>query len=419
MTDKKAKVAVLGIGYSKISRGNSTQSLGADAVEACRAAISDAGIGVEEVDGITTYKYRPDYYGGSTAAPDESVDGVLVASPQYIWKHLGFPNLRWGEWNDKFVGSSLIEAHNAIAGGACRYALVWRACGFEQGIRYGNIDPDRVTGNDEFTLPYGAYGGPPLLALLAQRYFDGYGATRAHMATFISMTRKNALLSGRGYWAENRPEQLSVADYMAARMISSPLCLYDCDIPVQGCAAYLLGPAEAAQDVPHGSAFIKGFAQGYLGPGGVQTFLHSGGRARPPLDDGYAWEPNLELGRRIASNLWAATGLTPKDISTANLYDGFSIIAWSWLEGLGFCGEGEAFEFVQDGRVEIGGELPINTSGGNLGEGRMHGAPHVSEAIYQAMGRAGERQVKDARYTLAAPDRLAVGQAIVFSSEPD
>ena len=348
MPEVAARVAVLGIGYSGITRGNETQSLGDDAILAANRAISDAGLQSADIDGLTTYKYRPDGH-GRNMVPDESIDGSLVVSPQYLWRRMRFPNLRWGEWNDKFVGSSMIEAHNAVA-------------------------------------------------------------------TFVSGLRAHNLLSGRGFWAENKPVELSTEEYLSARMIAEPFGLYDCDMPVQGCVAYVLGPAQAAQDLDHGAAFIKGFAQSYAGAGGSSTFLHLGGA---PGTEGFSLEYNQEAGRRLAANLWAATGLSPSDIDTANLYDGFGILAWTWLEGLGFCKEGEAFEFVQHGRVRVGGQLPLNTSGGNLGEGRLAGAPHVSEAIYQAMGRAGRCQVPDVRYTLAATDRLAVGQAIVFGSQAE
>ncbi len=413
MPEITARVAVLGIGYSSITRGNETQSLGDDAVLACTRAISDAGLESTDIDGLTTYKYRPDGH-GRNMVPDESIDGSLVVSPQYLWRRMKFPNLRWGEWNDKFIGSSLIEAHNAVAGGACRYALVWRACNWIRGTHYGQTDVKTAAGDEQFTVPYGWHGGPQLMAPLAQRYFQRYGATREHMATFVAGLRTHNLLSGRGYWAENRPKELTTEEYLSARMIADPFGLYDCDMPVQGCAAYVLGPAEAARDLDHGAAFIKGFAQSYAGAGGSSTFLHLGGA---PGTEGFSLEYNIEAGRKLAANLWSATGLSPGDIATANLYDGFSILAWTWLEGLGFCAEGEAFEFVQDGRVQVGGEFPLNTSGGQLGEGRLAGAPHVSESIYQAMGRAGSRQVPDARYTLAATDRLAVGQAIVFGSQ--
>lgn len=408
----RAQVAVLGIGYSPVTRGNDSPTLGEDAVMACRRAIADAGITVDDVDGLTTYKYRPDGHDRGMV-PAESIDGTLVVSPQYMWRRLGLPQVRWGEWNDKFIGSSMIEAHNAIAGGACRYALVWRAVNYVRGVRYGLSDVTTAAGDDQFNVPYGWHGGPQLMAPLASRYYQKYGATREHMARFVVTLRDHALQSGRGYWAENRPEKLTVEDYLAARMIAEPFGLYDCDLPVQGCVAYLLGPAEAAKDLDHGAAFIAGFAQSYGAAGGSSTFLHLGG-AGP---DGFFLERNLELGRKLADDLWTSTGLTPGDIATANLYDGFSILAWGWLEALGFCGEGEAFEFVQDGRITHGGQLPLNTSGGNLGEGRLAGAPHLSESILQAMGRAGDRQVRDARYTLAATDRVAVGQAIIFGSE--
>jgi acetyl-CoA acetyltransferase len=106
-------------------------------------------------------------------------------------------------------------------------------------------------------------------------------------------------------------------------------------------------------------------------------------------------------------------------MSTANLYDGFSILTWLWLEALGFCGQGEAFEYVQGDHNEIGGRLPLNTSGGHLAEGALAGAPHYAEAVLQAMGRAGVRQVKDVRYALAATDRPTRAQVIIFGSEPN
>ena len=412
MAIRKAKVAVLGVGYSKITRGEEDRTLGDDAIKACTNAIIDAGLQIQDIDGITSYPNRAD---GVATASD---DGFFTVTPHYIWRRLKIPNLRWGEVNQKFVGSSIIEAHNAIAGGACRYALVWRAVNFPRGQRYrqsGTDTVDSAEGGNQFSFPYGAVGGPMQFALVARRYFDKYGATREHFATFVVANRKHALLNEKGYWATNRPEVITRQDYLGARMIADPLSLYDCDIPVQGCAAWVLGPTEAAQDLPHRAAFILGYAQGYRGPGGgPQTFSHGGGRSpKPTLED------NQEMGARLAHHLWEVTGVGPADIATANLYDGFSIIPLLWLEALGFCREGEAHQFIQDGRIEIGGKLPLNTSGGNLGEGRLHGSTHISEAVLQAMGRAGPRQVKHVRYTLAAVDQPTVGQAIVFSSEPD
>ncbi len=401
----KAKVAVLGLGYGRITRDppSPDKTLGDEAVETCMGAIADAGLQVQDIDGITSY----------AEGRNDADDGVLGVSPQYIWRRLKLP-IRWGEVNNKFVGSSLVEAHNAIAGGACRYALVWRAVDFPRGRRYGQPDARRAQGAGQFVLPYGAGGGYMLHAPTATRYFHKYGATREDMAAFVVSNRKHALMNEHSYWSQNRPETLTREDYLSSRMIADPLCLYDCDIPVRGTIAFVLGPAEAAQDLPHRPAYVKSFAQGWIGPRGPDTFFHGGGRLlKPSLED------NVDVRPWLQRTLWEPSRLRPSDMSTANVYDGFSILAWMWLEALGFCGEGEAFKFVQDGRMEIGGQLPLNTGGGHLGEGALAGAPHYAEAVRQTMGRAGGRQVPDVRYALAATDRPTRAQVMIFSSEKD
>ena len=399
----KARVAVLGLGYGRITRDlpSPDETLGDEAVETCMRAIADAGLQVQDIDGITSY------WEGRNAADD----GVLGVSPQYIWRRLNLP-IRWGEVNNKFVGSSLIEAHNAIAGGACRYALVWRAVDYPRGRRYGQPDASRAQGEGQFALPYGAVGGYMLHAPTAARYFYKYGATREDMAAFVVTNRKHALMNEHSYWSQNRPEKLTTEDYLSSRMIADPLCLYDCDIPVRGSIAFVLGPAEAAEDLSHRPAYIKSFAQGWIGPRGPDTFFHGGGRLlKPSLED------NVDVRPWLQRTLWEPSGLRPSDMSTANVYDGFSILSWLWLEALGFCGEGEAFKFTQDGRMEIGGQLPLNTGGGHLGEGALAGAPQYAEAVRQTMGRAGARQVSNVRYALAATDRPTRAQVIIFSSQ--
>ena len=142
-----------------------------------------------------------------------------------------------------------------------------------------------------------------------------------------------------------------------------------------------------------------------------------GDGSHPSTKQGPLEEFQLFAGS-IGKELWQSTGMGPDDIDTANLYDGFSFVVYLYLEALGFCGEGEAFEFVQGSRTSLKGPLPLNTSGGNLGEGRLHGAAHITEAVLQAQGRAGVRQVSDAHLTLATAGIRSWGQAFVFSHEP-
>jgi len=410
----KAKSAVMGVAYSRITRDPLPEGtiLGDEVVDTCKRAIADAGLTPADIDGITSFAINMGPDDANTAT-----DGITRASLPYVWRRLGL-DVRWGEDNNKFVGSSLIEANNAIAAGAARFVLVWKAVDDPRlPGRRGNGGPPqrpRAGGDGQFMAPYGAGGGYLMHAPTAQRYYELYGATREHMAKHVVRNRKHALMNEKSYWSINKPEQLTVDDYMNARPIADPLCLYDCDLPVRGVIAYVLGPAEAAQDVDHGVAYVKAFAQEWIGPRGLNAFHHAGGRMlKPPLEDNHDVIPLLQR------HLWEPSGLTPSDLSTLTVYDGFSILTWLWLEALGVCGVGEAFEYVQGDHNEIGGSMPLNTSGGHLAEGAMGGAPHYAEAALQCMGRAGVRQVKDCHYALAATDRPCRAQVIIFSSQPD
>jgi acetyl-CoA acetyltransferase len=229
------------------------------------------------------------------------------------------------------------------------------------------------------------------------------------MASFICNNRENALCNEKGYWFNYRPEHLGVEEYMNGRMVADPFCIHDCDVPVQGCAAYVMTTKEQAKGAPNNAAYVVGFSRFTDGISEASRSSSLG-----PL------ETLQKISRGIGDSLWEETGLKPRDISTANLYDGFSYFVYLWLEGLGFCDEGEAFDYVQDGRVSISGELPLNTSGGNLGEGRMHGAPHITEAALQVMGRAGPRQIKDNTLSLYAigMNQSGIGRAAILSREP-
>lgn len=397
MQEIRGKVAAIGVGYSKVSR-NPQQSLGLDTVEACRNAIIDAGLQTSDIDGLSSAPGQPHMNAGNR-------DGIDLVTEQFLIPALGLPDVAWSNRDAQLVGTSFVSAANAIAAGACKYALVWRAMSFPQGERYGQVDVETTSGNAQFIYPYGHIGaGPANYALIYHRYMEKYGARRDHMATFIVNNRKNALLNQNGYWYQERPESLTGKDYLESRMIADPICLYDCDVPVQGCAAWVLTNAERASSAPN-QAWIVGSSQAV----GGSDYRHLGGQL----------EEFRAAAEGMGKRLWQNTGLKPKDIATTNVYDGFSLFPYIYLEGLGFCSEGEAYEFIQDGRIEIEGQLPLNTSGGNLGEGRLHGAPHVSEAILQAMGRAGPRQVKDPHYTMFSIGMPwgGLGTSVVFAQQ--
>ena len=165
-------------------------------------------------------------------------------------------------------------------------------------------------------------------------------------------------------------------------MIAYPFCLYDCDIPVQGAVAIVLTTAERARDLKPRPAYIAGYGQ--------RLAFEVAGRIG-------SLSNYMEGGSSSARLTWERSGFTPKDVDVAQIYDGFSASVIYGLESYGFCQEGEALDFIQDGRMELDGELPLNTFGGSLSTGRIHGLWHIIEGALQASGRAGERQVKMSR----------------------
>jgi acetyl-CoA acetyltransferase len=260
-------------------------------------------------------------------------------------------------------------------------------------------DPAAARGRSQFIAPYGLFA-PGTYALHAQRYLAEFGGTREQLAAFAVQNRANGLLNEHGYWRQHRPEPLTIEEYMDSPMVSWPLCRHDCDIPVEGCGAFLVTSVERARDQVGRPAYILGTAAPTYRPRGVVLSL----------------EEFHTAGAQLGRALWASAGLGVSEVDTANVYDGFSVLAPLWMEALGFCGRGEALPIIAAGRTAIGGELPLNTSGGNQGAGRMHGVPHLMEAAAQVMGRAGLRQLEGADVSIAVVGPLHHGAGVVFAS---
>jgi acetyl-CoA acetyltransferase len=389
------KTAVVGTGFSEVSR-RAAVGVGSLAAEACRRAIAEAGLRVRDIDGIATYPNPSRVGAGNT-------DGVDFVDVGYIARALDLKQLRWHcSVTQGTVTAALIQAVNAVAAGACDYALVWRA--MHNPPNFHNVLPaTRAPGASQFNAPYGL-SGPAPFALPYARYLAKYGATREHLATFVVNNRRNATLNPEAIF---RDQPISREDYLNSRMIAEPLSLLDCDMYVDGCGAVVVTTAERARDLRLPPAYVAGYAQN-------MGYDHA---PVMKLESGY------ENGRRFAKTLWESSGLRPEDVDHANVYDGYSYFIYVWLEYLGFCKEGEAFAFIQDGRIELGGPFPLNTSSGNLGMGRLHGTPHLIEAVRQIMGCCGPRQVKDPAVTLAVvgtpfPMPGASAGGLVFTREP-
>lgn len=402
MFDERNQVAIVGVGHSEIGR-RLERPLGLLAIDAVVAAAQDAGLSVGDIDGAATY---PKWPAGARA----SRDGETHVSVKWMATNAALPKVRWwAETQEGSVSTAVEQAAMALAHGRCDYAVVWRALHMPKKGSYQAPQTATTVGGDlAYTAPYGFSGAPMSFALTYMRYMKLYGARREHMAALVLAARRGANLNPRAHF---RDVPLTFDEYMAARVIADPLCLFDCDIPVDGAGAVILARADRARDLRQRPAYITGLGQSGFATAAPST---AGGMASSVA----MFEECRVTTRTIGESLWATSGLTPEDIDGAMLYDGFAPDIYFWLEGLGFCGEGEAFEFIQDGRIEIGGKLPINTFGGNLSEGRLHGIGHFIEGALQVQGRAGPRQIDGAEHVVVATGLLNKGSGVVLSRDP-
>ena len=212
-----------------------------------------------------------------------------------------------------------------------------------------------------------AYSAANWLALHARRHMHQYGTTKEQLGWLAINSRRNAELNPLATYRD----PLSMADYLSARMISDPFGLLDCDVPVDGSVAFVVSTADAAADCDH--PVRVGACGGSVGLGG--------------------WDQRSDYPKMAstdaAAEMWCRTDLGPADVDIAELYDGFTFLTLAWLEALGFCGDGEAGPFVEGAaRIALDGELPLNTYGGQLSAGRMHGYWVLHEACLQLRGEA-------------------------------
>jgi acetyl-CoA acetyltransferase len=346
------RVAIVGVGYTPMVR-RSEHSISRIAADAAIAAIRDAGLRGEDIDG---YAGTPVAQAGGA----EHWDGVDEVSGRNVTRTLGLRNVRWlVDVARGVVADSVIDAVNALHAGLCSYVLIVRAMYNPVGQRYAERSKRVAGGPEQFIAPYGQQGIGQM-ALWLRRYMHDYGATKAELYHVAKTLRDHAQLNPHAYW---RGKPLTEEDYLGARPIYEPMCVYDCDIPITGAGALVLTTADRAAHLPHKPAYISAYATTY--------------------------EPRQTVFDR--------SGVSRAEVGAAQLYDGFLPFIWHWLESLGFCGKGEAHTFALNGNIARGGTLPVTTFGGSQGEGRLHGMGHLREAAMQVMGRAGERQIPGLR----------------------
>ncbi|WP_018636083.1 thiolase family protein [Parafrankia elaeagni] len=410
------KVALVGYAHSAVQR-HAARPLGAVTLETARAAIADAGLTPADVDGVVTSALFPT--AGSHAVQDgiSSVPATWLAerldtvsghtAPSHTAPSHTAPSHTAARHVAGFHGIGQIPgmvgmAVNAVASGAAQTVVVYRALYNPPGKYHAN-SMERAAGPAQWTAPQGFFGPLAMIGLPYNEYLQRYGADRAAMASVVVEARKNGSRIPWSYWYK-RP--LTEAEYLAAPMISDPVCRYDCDIPVDGVAAFVLTSAERAADLPHRPVYVSGFASGL--PATRRAPLHW------PLDD------IMDVGTETARRLWEASGVGPAEVDLPQVYDGFSPFVYFWLEALGLCPRGEAHRFVQNGGIDSDrpGALPVLSGGGALGNGRMHGIPQMLECYLQLSGRAGDRQRAGATVGVACHSSPHYGGAVVYTAEP-
>jgi len=385
------KVALTGIGMSEVGRRLDRDPLGLT-VEACRAAVADAGLTLADIDGLATYPGGGAMAGGHSEGGVPAVAEALDLAPTWF---CGSPETA-GQ------GGSIVNAMLAVAAGLCRHVLcfrtVWettsalRAQRSAGGIHGGA----RIAGEMEWRLPFGAMSAANWIALQASHHMHRFGTTREQLAWIALTERAHAAHNPRAIYRD----PLTLDDYLAARMVTTPFCLYDCDIPCDGSVAVVVSARETANDRPHRPVLVEAV--------GTQ------------LSERHSWDQGTLIHEPLvhgpAQHLWSRTDCTPRDVDIACLYDGFSFNCLSWMEALGFCKTGEGGPFIEGGeRITAGGDFVLNPDGGQLSAGRLHGYGFFHEAVVQLRGAGGPRQVADAELAVLSTGGGHPGGCVLLS----
>ena len=361
------RVVISGIGISRIGRRTGIPALELT-VESARGAIADAGLVPGDIDGVATF--------GET--PVEEAAAALGLAPRY----------RGGGFDTGGLLSPVMSAFMAVAHAQARHVLVYRTVrmlGGEYIPREGGqgdggaraevrAGVGRAMAGIEPLLAADAFSAVNWLGMHCQRHMYLYGTTREQLGALAINSRRNAGLNPLAVYRD----PITMDDYLAARVVSTPFGLLDCDVPVDGSIALVVSPSAYAPHCPHRPVRVEAI-------GGA------------PGTGGWVDRPDYPKMASVdaAAEMWGRTDLTASDLAVAELYDGFTFLTLAWLEALGVCGDGESGPFVEGGgRIALDGALPVNTYGGQLSAGRMHGYWVLHEACVQLRGEAGERQVR-------------------------
>ena len=362
MNSLKDKIAIVGVGATRQGKlpGSTPVTLG---TEAFKLALEDSGLHKGQIDGLLTMP--------GTTSPEGSLNYLRMGETLGIDpKYTGSMTMGGGT-----CGALIQNAAMAIESGMADYV----ACVFADTARTGNYRFGRASGWGDSWGIWGMFGAAANSAMAASRHMALYGTTSRHLGNVAVACRKHASMNPNAVMRD----RFTVDDHQASRMVVEPFHLLDCCLISDGGVSIILTSAERARDLKQKPVLISGMGQAYT----TQNMEREDWWYVPHQKDALA-------------RAYKMAGVGPKDIDVAQLYDNFTMSVILWLEHAGFCGVGEGGPFTEGGRIELGGQLPINTAGGNLSESYMEGWLHAVEGVRQIRGQGGERQVKDAQTCL-------------------
>jgi acetyl-CoA acetyltransferase len=369
MTFADDKTVITGVGQSAVGRklGRSGIDL---AIDAALEAIAHAGLQVNDIDGVASYPGPVQAEGGFVGATSHEVRDALGLRTTWVLSGVETPGQL----------GTLMDAAAAIATGRATHVLCFRAVCESTAQAGGRAQAltkvaERAGGHAEFRMPFGAASPANWIGMYAMRYMHEFGLTREQLAQVALNGRRNAARNPKAIYTA----PMTLDDYLSARMISYPFSLYDCDIPCDGATAVILSWRGTAPDTGKPVIAIEAAGSG--------------------LYERHTWDQRRDLttmaAHDAAAHMWQQTKLTPADVDFATLYDGFSYLTTQWIEALGFCKHGEVGPFLADTEYYgPAGRLPINTHGGQLSAGRLHGYGFLHEACVQLWREAGDRQIQ-------------------------
>jgi acetyl-CoA acetyltransferase len=335
-------------------------------VDAVKDALDNAGLTLDQIDGVFSFPGKAaGYLAFSPVGTDDLIEVLGIKSK---WQ--------MGAMEQPAQLSAIAMAAWAVKEGICRHVIcfrtVYEAGGMANPEEYMPLRHETVSGFSQWTAPFWATSAACWVAQYAARHMNEYGMTREQLAQIAINGSKNAMLNPNARAITK--EELTLDKYMSARLISSPLCLYDCDRFSDASTVIIVSAGDALDEVTATPIRIAATA------GSV---------------DRYSWDQvDWFAAYDCGPDLWKNTDYSAKDVDTVQFYDGFAFLPITWLEGLGFCERGEGHKFIEGGtRIARDGELPLNTSGGQLGAGRLHGFGFAHEAVTQLRGDAGARQI--------------------------